>query len=432
MEWTCTTDSDDVGVAGGDAAGCGARRQPPRRRAAAWVLLLAAWSWAACAAGGEAGAHAGRVMTVLGPVDPSRIGITLPHEHLFIDFTLPLDEPERWALANRRHPRTAEDIRIWEMPVTDPAQRAFLIRHAWENRDMLLLQDVDGVLREARAFKDVGGGTIVDVTSIGIGRNPAKLVELAQRSGLNVVMGAGWYRPAWHPPGHAERSVESLTAEIVRDVVVGVGGSGIRAGIIGEVSAMQMTDDGRETAEARGVRAAARASRMTGAAISLHQWHGDGSVLKATLDLIEAEGGDLARVIVGHVDGVTSRDIGLLRALADRGVTLEFDLLGTPFRLNIPVMDERPMVDAVVALVRSGYGDRVLLSHDVCTRFQQARYGGNGFTYIALEVLPYLRRHGVTEAQIGQLLIGNPQRLLTLVAPEPLPDRLPSAGADLR
>jgi phosphotriesterase-related protein len=162
---------------------------------------------------------------------------------------------------------------------------------------------------------------------------------------------------------------------------------------------------------------------MTGAVMSIHQWYRDGTNLRRTLDLIEEEGGDLSRVIVGHVDGVTSRDLGKLRHLLDRGVTLEFDLLGIPFRLNVPVMDERPMVDAVVSLIREGYGDRLLLSQDVCTKFQQTRYGGNGLTYVAIEVVPYLRLQGITDQQIHGLLVDNPRRLLAF-APRLAPAHL--------
>src|SRR5690606_12468492 len=123
------------------------------------------------------------------------------------------------------------------------------------------------------------GGASVDVTNISLGRDPRKLVEIARRSQVHIVMGAGWYRQAWHPSGHDDRDVDSLTAEIVRDITVGVGDSGVRAGIIGEVSAIDIVTDPRDSAEVKGIRAAARASQLTGAAITLHQWVRDGVAL---------------------------------------------------------------------------------------------------------------------------------------------------------
>lgn len=358
----------------------------------------------------------GKIQTVLGPIAPQSLGITLTHEHLFIDFTLPLDEPQRWALAERRLPRSEAELAIWNMPVTLD-KLAFLHAHVWENRDLLLLQDRNTTLAEVEAFKRTGGSAIVDVTSIGLGRDPRRLEELARRSGLHIVMGAGWYRHAWHPAGHEARSVESLSAEIVHDITEGVGDTGIRAGIIGEVAAMEIVTHPHDSAEVKGLRAAAGASRATGAAISLHQWLGDGTALNRTLDILESEGADLSRVIVGHVDGVVSNDVSRLTRVLQRGVTLQFDLFGTPYTLSNPRLDARPMADAIVALVRTGHADRVLMSHDVCTKIQQHAYGGKGLDFVQLQVVPYLREHGVSDADIRRITVDNPRRLLAFAAP---------------
>lgn len=372
----------------------------------ATLLVGCAWSVPAAAAD-----RVGKIQTVLGLIEPEELGVTLMHEHLFIEFTLPLDEPQRWQLAGRQLPRTAAELAIWNTPVTmDRLQ--FLHAHVWENRDLLSVQDVATTLAEVTAFKDAGGGAIVDVTSIGLGRDPAKLVEVARRSGIPIVMGAGWYRSAWHPAGHADRDVASLTDEIVRDITVGVGDSGVRAGIIGEVSAMEIVTDPHDSAEVKGVRAAARASRLTGAAITLHQWVRDGVALARTLDIVEQEGGDLTRVVVGHIDAVSAANIAQLVAIAKRGVTLEFDLFGTPYTLSDPRLDARPMADAIVALVKAGYAERLLMSHDVCTKIQQKAYGGKGFDYLSTQVVPYLQQRGVSAAQVRTIMVENPRRVL--------------------
>ena len=360
--------------------------------------------------------QSGTIRTVLGTIDPSELGVTLPHEHIFIDFTLPLDAPERWRLAFRQRPETAEEIGIWNMAFTELSQRELMLENLWRNRDSLLLEDPDTALKELAEFQKQGGSAVVDVTSVGLGRSPQKLADIARRSGLHIIMGTGWYLSAWHPDDMGERSVEELTASIVKDLVEGVDGTGIRAGIIGEVSAMYISTS-PDSAETKALRAAARASRMTGAALSLHQWIRDGEMLELSLGILEEEGVDLSRVILGHIDAVSALDTAYLESLMDRGLTLEFDLFGTPYLLHHPALDDRPMADAIVALVKAGYGDRILMSHDVCTKLQQRTYGGKGFAYIQKQVVPYLREHGLSEADIRQIQVKNPARLLAFVAP---------------
>lgn len=387
------------------------------------VLCTASVNGCGLSAAQDSGAAhgSGTIQTVRGPIDPSELGITLAHEHVFIDFTLPLGDPARWQLAFRQHPQTAEELRVWHTPFTELSQREFMLENLWKNRDTLLLQDPGTSLSELREFARLGGSAVVDVTSIGLGRSPEKLRQASVDSGLHIVMGTGWYQSAWHPDNLSGRSVDDLTAEIIRDIVHGVGDTGIRAGIIGEVSAMYVSLEPEESAEARALRAAARASRMTGAALSVHQWIRDGKMLDLSLRIIEEEGADLRRVILGHIDAVSAQDLDRLKALMDRGLTVEFDLFGIPYLLGRPELDSRPMADAIVALVKAGYGDRILMSHDVCTKLQQRAYGGKGFTYIQKEVVPYLLAHGLTAEDVHAIQVANPRRLLAIREPRRQP-----------
>ena len=239
-------------------------------------------------ASATAGAPArGRVQTVLGPIDPADLGWTLPHEHTAIAL---------WHIANR-----------WDY---------------WELR-----RDEPVIVEELAAFRAAGGGTLVDLTLDGVGRDPAWLAGLARATGLHVVMGSGWYRGA-HYPAEAlvdRRSVDALADEIVRDATVGVGETGIRAGIIGEIG----TDKPWLSAQEERVhRAAARAARRTGLAITTHAVQS--TVGLDQLDVFEAEGADLSRVVIGHADSNPSLDYHL--AIVERGATVEFDFLGMASR----------------------------------------------------------------------------------------------------
>lgn len=347
-------------------------------------------------------------MTVNGPIDPSQLGHTLMHEHVFIDFTLPDDEPDRWAAAGRARPAGATDARLYHAPLTLDILASVMLGAM--NRDNWLLTNEAQQIKEVAEFRRVGGGTIVDVTSIGLERRPEALRRVAQASGLNIVMGSSWYLPGWYSKDLGQRSVESLTDEIVRDITEGVDGTNIRAGIIGEVGTGANPADGNEE---KILKASARASRRTGAAITLHVRDRQHARI---LDLLAAEGADLSRVVLGHTDFV-AKDIAYLTPLLQRGATVEFDLLGRPPLVTRTRALDMEVAQSIVELITAGFGDRIVLSQDVGEKTGLKAYGGTGYAFIDERFLPYLKRQGVSDAQINQLVVDNPKRLLTLVAP---------------
>ncbi|MBA2382672.1 MAG: phosphotriesterase-related protein [Chloroflexi bacterium] len=310
----------------------------------------------------------GQVQTVLGPIDPGELGWVLPHEHTAIAL---------WHIPNR-----------WDY---------------WELR-----RDETVIVEELAAFRAAGGGAVVDLTLDGVGRDPAWLAGLAQATGLHLVMGSGWYRGA-HYPAEAlidRRTVDDLADTIVHDAMVGVGDSGIRAGIIGEIG----TDKPWLSAQEERVhRAAARAARRTGLAITTHAIQS--TVGLDQLDVFEAEGVDLSRVVIGHADSNPSLAYHL--AIVERGATVEFDFIGMTFSAR-DRHGEGQIVDNLQALLSRGHVDRILLSQDVCHDSQLRRYGGNGYTYLADAFLSRLRAAGVSNDEIRAITVDNPRRLLTI------------------
>ena len=308
------------------------------------------------------------VQTVLGRVDPAELGWVLPHEHTAIAL---------WHIANR-----------WDY---------------WELR-----RDEPVIVEELAAFRQAGGGALVDLTLDGVGRDPEWLAGLARATGLHIVMGSGWYRGAHYPAETLvdRRSVVSLANEIVRDATDGVGESGIRAGIIGEIG----TDKPWISAQEERVhRAAARAARQTGLAITTHAVQS--TVGLDQLSVFEAEGADLSRVVVGHADSNPSLDYHL--AIVERGASVEFDFLGMSFTA-LERHGEGRIVDILRELLSRGHAERILLSQDVCHDSQLRRYGGSGYTYLAETFLPRLRAAGVSDAEIRTITVDNPRRLLTI------------------
>jgi phosphotriesterase-related protein len=308
------------------------------------------------------------VQTVLGPIEPSKLGFTLPHEHT--------------------------QIALWHVPH----------RHDyWE-----LTRDEPLIREELGRFKAAGGSGLVDLTLDGVGRDPAWLAGLSRTSGLHLVMGCGWYR-GMHYPAEANidrRSVDSLADQLVAEIAGGVGDSGVRPGIIGEIG----TDKPWLSAQEERVhRAAARASKRTGLAITTHGVMS--AVGLAQLTAFAEEGADLSRVVVGHADSYPDLDHYL--AIIGRGANLEFDFLGMAFTPQERVGEPR-IIDLLLELLSRGHADRIFLSQDVCHNSQLRHYGGNGYTYLSETFLPRLRERGVSEADIDQLTISNPRRILTI------------------
>ncbi|HYL40681.1 MAG TPA: hypothetical protein VET90_05170 [Candidatus Binatus sp.] len=312
-----------------------------------------------------------RVRTVLGDVDPSAIRFALPHEH------------------------TA--IALWHVP------------DRWDYWELTAEPEIIGA--ELARYRDLGGTALADVTLPGVGRDPAWLVRLARVTGLHLVMGSGWYRGAYYPAEARidRRTVDDLADEVVRELEVGVAtasGDPVRAGIIGEIG----TDKPWVSAlEERVHRAVARASRRTGATITTHAVMSDVGLRQ--LEIFEAEGADPGRVVIGHADSYPV--LGHYLEIIRRGASIEFDFLGMTFTPQ-ERKGEPQVIRLLQELLARGHIDRVLLSQDVCHNQQLRHYEGGGYTYLQETFLPRLRAAGLSEAEIEQLTVTNPRRVLTL------------------
>ncbi|GII63644.1 hypothetical protein Skr01_37290 [Sphaerisporangium krabiense] len=363
----------------------------------------------------------GVVVTVTGEVAPGSLGVVLPHEHLLSDFGTPGDSAEAWEAVGRVRPTAASRLRLYEAPLTMDLLGE--IGLGAPNRDDWLLGDEELAARELAAFKTAGGGTLVDVTSAGLRRNPAGLRRVSTASGVAVVMGTGWYHPAWvrgrleaggpdadsGPLTSGAPDAERLTEEIVRDLTVGV--DGVRAGIIGEIAAL----DPDEPAGRAVLVAAARASAATGAAISIDRCE-NAATQQRVLDVLAGEGADLTRVAVGHCDALSPSPDALEPLLA-RGVYVQFDQLGR-LPTVLSASDDQDVAAAVVELARRGHAGRLLLSQDVSAKSHLYAYGGGGYGFLLRQFVPYLKMLGADDALIEAVTIGNPRRLLTIPTPK--------------
>ena len=131
-------------------------------------------------------------------------------------------------------------------------------------------------------------------------------------------------------------------------------------------------------------------------------------------------GGRPERTIVGHLDRTLFSDESLL-ALAETGCYLEFDLFGQEsswyLHDEIDMPNDATRIDYLRKLIAEGHGERLLVAQDICRKTALRTYGGEGYAHILEDVVPVMRRKGMSEAEIDAIVVDNPARILALVEP---------------
>lgn len=332
------------------------------------------------------------VRTVLGDVSPGSLGHVQPHEHLLCDLSPVLGSQE-----------------IREPIALDNYDR---VRRTVFTRENLQLVSESDAIAEMRIYRTAGGGAVVDSTSIGLGRDPLGLARISRESGVQVVMGSGYYVHDYHPPNFSDRPQGEIRDEILRDVQDGVADTGVRSGMIGEIGlSWPVHPDERKV-----LLAAVEAQRASGAPLQIHPGRDSASPLAAMVEIIEADGNP-GRTIMSHIDR-TLWDLDDILELARTGCYLELDLFGQESSYYAPNPDARrpnddTRIEWMMALFDQGFGERLLIAQDICQKVYLRRYGGPGYTHILEAAVPLMRRRGMSEEQIRTVTVTNPATVLT-------------------
>jgi phosphotriesterase-related protein len=346
----------------------------------------------------------GQIQTVLGPIPSDRLGMTSTHEHILVDLS-----------GLQKVPLEASRRARFHAPVT--MELLGSINYGGQtNLDNSRLLDVETAIAETTVFKRAGGDTIVEATSIGIGRDPDGLRQVARATGLNIVMGASYYVAAAHPRDMDTRSEEAIADEIVRDIRDGVGPWKVRAGVIGEVGcSWPLTANERKV-----LRASGRAQRKTGAPLLIHPGRNPaapGEILEVLRDV----GADIPRTIVGHIER-TLLERADIRKLAESGCILEFDLFGREHSYykhspDIDMINDGQRLRLLAWLIAEGHGRQIVLAQDTAAKTHLTRYGGCGYGHILQNIVPRMRARGIREEDIHAMLVETPARVLAFAPP---------------
>lgn len=344
------------------------------------------------------------IRTVLGDIPADSAGITLTHEHI------------RYA-----YPGCETDFKnVWDFE-----------------------EAAADITKQLTDYRDIGGWeTIVDLTPAEIGRHPELMAETSRRSGVNIVATTGFFPQDLGILTHWKRQdVDYLTEMLVHDITVGMvydykqtpykagimkaatGGWGIGREGLGPIQTPPF-EDGRRIGffERKAIKAIGAAQRATGVAINTHTQPQDYAVTNPgieLIDLLEAEGVDPARIIIGHA--LIHPQLDQIFEILKRGACIQIDHIGIPWQHASQGELDTLLAQCIVEMAEAGYNDRIVFSFDRFFHHSRGPITEDEpeqlneivqLSYLFREFTPRLEKLGYGEAELRQVLVDNPKRLL--------------------
>ncbi|KAG0720620.1 Phosphotriesterase-related protein [Chionoecetes opilio] len=344
-----------------------------------------------------------RSLEVCGLVEPSSLGRTLTHEHLFMDFE------------DVFVPANSEEKAFETCDFTVP-NLGWIRQNPYSHKKNLSLNTQEvmaAVMKEMEQYKKCGGGTIVENTTCGIKRNVKFLREVSLKQGINIVAGAGYYVMATQKKTTLGLSVEAMSQAMALELTAGCQDApDIKCGMIGEIGCSWPLYD----FERHSIAASGETQESLGCPVTVHPGrhpHAPEEILRVYTEA----GGDAKKMVMGHLDR-TIHDLGDLVEFASQGTFCEYDLFGietSHYQLEtaIDMPSDAQRVQRIKHLVDNGFQDNILLSHDIHTLHRMEAYGGHGFCHILKNIVPKMLDRGLTQEVVDKMLISNPSAWLS-------------------
>lgn len=312
------------------------------------------------------------VHTVLGPIEPSELGVCDMHDHIL------------WSSPGWEH---------------SPDARMHFDRPS-------VFAKIEGDLRDFRAL---GGRTVVDVSGIGMGRDVPFYADLSRETGVHIVACTGFWAERKILMYFRTRGLDHLTELLVHELTRGIGTTDVPAGIV----KVGTSRDTITPLEELTFRAAARASRRTGAAVTTHGVH----LAERQAEIFLEEGADPTRIVIGHLDDKTGIDLERDKRIARQGFNLGYDHIGIDpaWSAAYYAMPDERRADLVVAMIEAGFLDQIVVACDTNGWSIGLVHRGtprSTYAHLLRSWVPLLRSRGVTDRQIETLLVATPRRIL--------------------
>ncbi len=308
----------------------------------------------------------GKVRTILGDIDPSEVGVCMPHEHLI--------------------------TRPTEAVLNTPDQ-------------ILMMDSVDAAVQILQDFKDAGGDTMGELTPKSWGRNTLGMVRASREVGAHVIATTGFIcQKLGIPHDMKYQSINEVADEMIAEITEGMDGTEHKAGMVkAGTSYMKVTDS-----EEKVLRAAARAAIETG--VPLHTHTSTGTMGIEQIEIVTDEGLDPERMIIAHVD--RNPDLWYHRQMLNKGVYLIYDGPG-----KAKYYPDSVRIELLRQLVDDGFANKLMISNDIGKRSYHPAYGGGpGHPWILKKFLPRLLDEGFSQETIDTFMRDNPARIYTMVS----------------
>ena len=332
------------------------------------------------------------IRTVCGDIDVTQIKSVLVHEHIIWDIIQPNKNQIKTPIEYNNRWQTNYETNL--------------------NAENSFQNNINIATEELNILKSYGGDLIVDQSTHGIGRDPLSLYKISKNTKMNIVAAAGTYCSNYLKNEIKSLNIDQLVDRFTSEIETGIEQTNIKAGIIGEIGCSDSLDNFEKNA----LIAAAKTHKITGAAISVHPGKKPESPFRL-INILENERVDISKVAICHIDR-TYPNGNRVEELLRKGVFVEWDFFGIEnshlWLKDIELPIDRDRIKLIKKMFKLGFGNKILISQDICSKTGLHKWGGHGYEHIFKNVIPLMKDYGMNNEQIDQLIRINPINFLSI------------------